>query len=291
MNEWMNVIVWFAHRCPTAGEHLPNGPYKQHCAHKYHPWQKYNGELYECTVGILIFSFLKLLCFYLQESHPLHRSMILTWEARNNPHRLTKGFESIENWSGTSRETEGFFLSGQEPLITTHRLLLPGCFLVGLACEGTPTPSGRDGMAPSQLGQPLSRLRHPPSLRHHLPSRQHQTNRPSRQHLGGRGREEALEGAHLQHHWRWGPRCLPYILHRSQHVCFQDKFWMQVVKSWIQDAGQSTPFVHKSEYGLFYIPLIRISNMVANVSQQKTSFNIVFQWSTLNLPVKFAQYL
>ena len=46
--------------------------------------------------------------------------MILTWKAQNDPHRLTKGFESIENWSGTSRETEGFFPSGQEPLITTH---------------------------------------------------------------------------------------------------------------------------------------------------------------------------
>ena len=66
-------------------------------------------QLFGCTVGILSFSFLKLLCFHPQEGHPLHSSIILHWEARNDPARLTKGYESVESWTGSSRETDGFF--------------------------------------------------------------------------------------------------------------------------------------------------------------------------------------
>ena len=74
-------------------------------------------QLYRCTVGILSFSFLKLLCFCPQDGHPLHSSIILTWEARNDPTRLSKGYESVETWSGSSRETEGFFPARQEALM------------------------------------------------------------------------------------------------------------------------------------------------------------------------------
>ena len=180
-------------------------------------------QLYHCAEGILSFSFLKLLCFYPLEGHPLHSSIILTWEARNDPDGLSKGYKSVKSWTGSLRETEGFFPARQEVLMTSRQVkttqytsliydvyvrLLPGCLLVRRACVGTPssTPS-RPSQPPSRLGLPPSRLGLPPSRLGLPPS--HQLPTTTRQPQGEGGQEGALAGVHHLHLLRRGPRGLP----------------------------------------------------------------------------------
>ena len=129
------------------------------------------------------------------------------------PCQTSRGYESVESWSGSPRETEGFFPARQEALMTlrqdktthliydVHVRLLPECLLVGRAWVGTPSPTpSRLGLPPSRLGLSPSRLGLPPS--HQLPT-------TTRQPQGEGGQEGALAGVHHLRLLRRGPRGVP----------------------------------------------------------------------------------
>ena len=129
------------------------------------------------------------------------------------PCQTSRGCESVESWSGSPRETEGFFPARQEAVMTTRQvktthftslnwsiydvwLLLPGCLLVGRACVETPTHSSTvntfqaqqanfpTGPATFQAGPPTfpSAPTFPPAPNHHqaTPGRRRTRRSPRR---------------------------------------------------------------------------------------------------------------